>query len=65
MTALVVFDVEAVPDLEMARRLLEQPDDVPDPDIRRMLGERYARNGEDPTTAFLSASIRRCSSRPA
>jgi len=38
MTALVVFDIEAVPDLEMARRLLAQPDDAPDADIRRMLG---------------------------
>ena len=34
MTALVVFDVEAVPDLEMARRLLEQPDDTPDADSK-------------------------------
>ena len=57
MTALVVFDIEAVPDLEMARRLLKQPDDTPDADIRRMLGERYARNGEDPATAFLKAPI--------
>jgi len=59
MTALVVFDVEAVPDLEMARRLLEQPDDTPDADVRRMLGERYARAGEDPATAFLKAPIYR------
>jgi predicted PolB exonuclease-like 3'-5' exonuclease len=59
MTALVVFDVEAVPDLEMARRLLEQPDDTPDPGIRRMLGERYARSGEDTATAFLKAPIYR------
>ncbi len=42
MTALVVFDIEAVPDLDMARRLLAQPDDTPDVDIRRMVGERYA-----------------------
>jgi len=37
MTALVVFDIEAVPDLEAARRLLGQPDHTPDADIRRML----------------------------
>jgi 3'-5' exonuclease len=64
MTALVVFDVEAVPDFEMARRLLEQPDDTPDADIRRMLGGRYARNGEDPTTAFLKAPLYRDFRRP-
>ena len=29
MTALVVFDIEAVPDIEMARRLLGRPDDAP------------------------------------
>ena len=27
MTALVVFDIEAVPDFEAARRLLAQPDE--------------------------------------
>ena len=59
MTALVVFDIEAVPDIEMARRLLGRPDDAPDAEIRRMLGERYARSGEDPATAFLKAPIYR------
>jgi 3'-5' exonuclease len=59
MTALVVFDIEAVPDFEMARRLLAQPNDTPDADIRRMLGERYSRNGEDSATAFLKAPIYR------
>ncbi len=59
MTALVVFDIEAVPDLEMARRLLGRPHDAPDAEIRRMLGERYARSGEDPATAFLKAPIYR------
>ena len=53
MTVLVVFDIEAVPDFEAARRLLAQPDSTPDAEIRRMLGERYSRDGEDPTTAFL------------
>ncbi|HXW22044.1 MAG TPA: hypothetical protein VEK14_03980 [Rhodomicrobium sp.] len=60
MTALVVFDIEAVPDIEAARRLLgQQPDDATDAKIRRMLGERYARNGEDPVTAFLKVPIYR------
>ena len=35
MTALVVFDIEAVPDLEMARRLLAQPDGTADAEISR------------------------------
>jgi predicted PolB exonuclease-like 3'-5' exonuclease len=55
MTALVVFDIEAVPDFEMARRLLGQPADASDAEIRRRLGERYARDGADPATAFLKA----------
>ena len=38
MTVLVVFDIEAVPDFEVARRLLAQPDSTPDAEIRRMLG---------------------------
>ena len=62
MTALVVFDIEAVPDFEMARRLLEQPADTPDADIRRMLGQRYSRDGADPATAFLKAPIYRIAS---
>ena len=41
MTVLVVFDIEAVPDFEAARRLLAQPESTPDAEIRRMLGERY------------------------
>ena len=59
MTALVVFDIEAAPDFGTARRLLAQPDDAPDADIRRMLGERYARDGQDPATAFLKVPIYR------
>jgi 3'-5' exonuclease len=59
MTALVVFDIEAVPDIETARRLLARPDETPAADIRRMLGERYARDGADPATAFLKVPIYR------
>src|SRR5271165_5379472 len=62
MTALVVFDIEAVPDFEMARRLLEQPADTPDADLRRMLGQRYSHDGADPATAFLKAPIYRIAS---
>jgi predicted PolB exonuclease-like 3'-5' exonuclease len=59
MNALVVFDIEAVPDFDAARRLLGQPSSTPDADIRRMLGERYSRNQEEPTTAFLKVPIYR------
>jgi hypothetical protein len=59
MTVLVVFDIEAVPDFETARRLLAQPDSTPDAEIRRMLGERYSRDSEGPTTTFLKAPIYR------
>jgi len=59
MTVLVVFDIEAVPDFEAARRLLAQPDSTPDAEIRRMLGERYSRNNEDPTASFLKVPIYR------
>jgi 3'-5' exonuclease len=59
MTVLVVFDIEAVPDFEAARRLLGQADGTPDAEIRRMLGERYSREGDDPATAFLKVPIYR------
>jgi 3'-5' exonuclease len=59
MTVLVVFDIEAVPDLEAARRLLAQPDSTPDTEIRLMLGKRYSRDNEDPTKAFLKVPMYR------
>jgi predicted PolB exonuclease-like 3'-5' exonuclease len=59
MTVLVVFDIEAVPEFDAARRLLAQLDSMPDAEIRRMLGERYSRDGEDPATAFLKVPVYR------
>ncbi|MEK8095013.1 3'-5' exonuclease [Methylocystis sp. IM3] len=59
MTTLVVFDIEAVPDLGVGRRLLGQPEDAPDADVRRMLGERYGRDGQDPSTVFLKTPVYR------
>lgn len=59
MTTLVVFDIEAVPDFEAARRLFGQSDSMPHAEIRRLLGQRYSRDGEDPTTAFLKVPIYR------
>lgn len=57
MTTLLVFDIEAVPDYAAARRLLGAPDETPAVEIRRLLGQRYARNGEDPAAAFLKVPI--------
>ncbi|MBK8210866.1 MAG: hypothetical protein IPK78_13795 [Rhodospirillales bacterium] len=57
MTTLVVFDIEAVPDYPTARRLLGEPDGTPETETRRRLGQRYARNGEDPSKAFLKVPI--------
>jgi predicted PolB exonuclease-like 3'-5' exonuclease len=57
MTTLVVFDIEAVPDYATARRLLGEPDGTPETETRRRLGQRYARNGEDPAKAFLKVPI--------
>lgn len=59
MTTLVVFDIEAVPDFAAARRLLACPEDMPDAEVRRKLGERYARDGADPTTTFLKVPMYR------
>jgi len=56
---LVVFDIEAAPDFESARRLLAQPESTPDAEIRRLLGQRYSRDNEDPATAFLKVPMYR------
>lgn len=57
MSTMVVFDIEAVPDLVAARRLLGRDDSTPDGEIRRLLGERYARDGADPATTFLKVPV--------
>jgi predicted PolB exonuclease-like 3'-5' exonuclease len=57
MTTLVVFDIEAVPDLVAARRLLGEAEGTPAAETRQRLGQRYARNGDDPRTAFLKVPI--------
>jgi predicted PolB exonuclease-like 3'-5' exonuclease len=43
MTVLVVFDIEAVPDLEAGRRLLAQSDSTPDADPTDVGGTLFAR----------------------
>ena len=59
MTDYVVFDLETVPDLEMARRLLCLDAEVPDAEVRGAIGERYARADQDPHDLFLKPPLHR------
>jgi predicted PolB exonuclease-like 3'-5' exonuclease len=55
----VVFDLETVPDLAAGRELLKADAAASDEQVRRMLGERYARPGEDPDNAFIKVPLQR------
>jgi predicted PolB exonuclease-like 3'-5' exonuclease len=55
----VIFDLETVPDLAAGRELLKADSGVTDEQVRRMLGERYARPGEDPNYAFVKVPLQR------
>jgi hypothetical protein len=55
----VVFDLETVPDLAAGRELLKVDATTSDEQIRRMLGERYTRPGEDPDNAFIKVPLQR------
>lgn len=55
----VIFDLETVPDLAAGRELLKASVTVSDEQVRRMLGERYAKVGEDPAQAFIKIPIQR------
>jgi predicted PolB exonuclease-like 3'-5' exonuclease len=55
----VIFDLETVPDLTAGRELLKADAQVSDEEVRRLLGERYARPGEDPDSAFVKAPLQR------
>lgn len=55
----VVFDLETVPDLVAGRELLKLDAVASDEQVRRMLGERYARPGEDPDNAFIKVPLQR------
>ncbi len=55
----VVFDLETVPDLVAGRELLKADAATSDEQVRRMLGERYARPGEDPANAFIKVPLQR------
>ena len=55
----VIFDLETVPDLSAGRELLQALPEFPDDQIRRMLGERYARPTEDPSNTFIKVPLQR------
>jgi predicted PolB exonuclease-like 3'-5' exonuclease len=55
----VVFDLETIPDLTTGRELIQAAPDVADEQVRRTLGERYARAGEDPSIAFVKTPLQK------
>lgn len=58
MDRVVVFDIETVPDLAAGRALLgEQAEGLTQVALRARLGARYAREGQDPATAFLKPPL--------
>jgi len=59
VTNYVVFDLETVPDLDIARRILNLNADVPDEQVRGAIGEKYARPDQDPQQAFVKPPLHR------
>ena len=58
MDRVVVFDIETVPDLAAGRALLgEAAAGLDEAALRLRLGQRYAREGQDPATAFLKPPL--------
>jgi hypothetical protein len=59
VTHYVVFDLETVPDLAVARRLLGLDAAVPDDAVRKAIAQRYARPDQKPNEVFLKAPFHR------
>ena len=58
MQRVVVFDIETVPDLTAGRALLgDEAEGLDDVALRARLGARYARDGQDPATAFVKPPL--------
>lgn len=55
----VVFDLETVPDLAAARLLLGAEADLPESEVRRLLGDKYRRDGQDAKDAFIKLVLHR------
>ena len=59
MTDYVVFDLETVPDLDMARRFLGLAAEVSDDAVREAIGAKYARADQTPGEVFLKPPFHR------
>jgi predicted PolB exonuclease-like 3'-5' exonuclease len=59
VTNFVVFDLETVPDLAIARRLLHLDATVPDETVRAAIAKKYARLDQEPGDVFLKALLHR------
>jgi 3'-5' exonuclease len=59
VTCLVIFDLETVPDLAVARRLLKLGPEASDEVVRETIGQRYAREGTAPLDVFLKPPLHR------
>jgi predicted PolB exonuclease-like 3'-5' exonuclease len=59
VTHYVVFDLETVPDLAVARRLLGMDSSVPDDTVRKAIATKYARADQDLSEVFLKAPLHR------
>ena len=59
MTNYVVFDLETVPDLDIARRLLNLGAEMPNEEVRVTIGQKYARPDQDPREIFLKPLFHR------
>jgi 3'-5' exonuclease len=55
----VIFDLETVPDLTAGRELVKADAEVSDEQVRRLLGQRYARSDEDPDNVFVKVPLQR------
>jgi predicted PolB exonuclease-like 3'-5' exonuclease len=55
----LVFDLETIPDLKAAEILIPAGKDLDDIELRRALGERYARPDQAPEDAFVKSVLHR------
>jgi 3'-5' exonuclease len=55
----VIFDLETVPDVALGRLILGANPTDSESDIRARLGEKYARDGQDPKLAFIKIPLQK------
>lgn len=56
---LVVFDLETVPNVDAGRKALDLDESVTDADVRRLMGEFYAKDGQSPEEAFIKVPLQK------